>query len=645
MKSIARATGARRILFCWLLVPLLIGVAQTAQDHSESSSAATREAPTPIDADTLEAFLDPLVARCLDRFHVPGVVVVVVHEAQTVIAKGYGYADFEKKTPVDPDKTLFRVASVSKPFTATAIMQLAERGSISLQDHVTTHVSRLRIRRSYSEPVTIAQLLTHTAGFDNSDIGDSARTPSEMMSLEQFLAARMTAQVFPPGTLKHYSNHGYALAGYVVEVVSGLPFATYMDENIFQPLGMQHSTFAQVLPLTLLADLAVGYEGHGPSFDPVPPEYSNMVPADGLKTSGADMARFMIAHLHGGRHRQTRILSEASIREMHRQQFAHHARLPGTAYGFAEDFVGSQRLLRKTGGTAGFSSEVILVPDRRLGLFISSNTRSSRLFREVVARFLERFVTSSQTALHAALQEGNHGSVGRFVGTYRSTRYARSTFEKMRVFGNSEYRLTEGADGKLRFGKEAVLVGIDPLLFQSAGGTLIAFREDDQANITHMFIKGSAFEKIAWHEGKIVQTILLNLLLAVTCSALGFGPVGWIVRRIRRRTYHAPRDGGTARTMAGWVATLYLVFTLLLAGMALPTRPQNDFGVHPYYVVMLTLPLLAIPLTGAMIFFTLFAWRRRFWKRRGRVHYTLITLAAVAYIPFLHYWNLLWFRF
>ena len=215
----------------------------------------------------------------------------------------------------------------------------------------------------------------------------------------------------------------------------------------------------------------------------------------------------------------------------------------------------------------------------------------------------------------------------------------------MRVVGNSEYRLTEGADGKLRFGKEAVLVGIDPLLFQSAGGTLIAFREDDQANITHMFIKGSAFEKIAWHEGKIVQTILLNLLLAVTCSALGFGPVGWIVRRIRRRTYHAPRDGGTARTMAGWVATLYLVFTLLLTGMALPTRPQNDFGVHPYYVVMLTLPLLAIPLTGAMIFFTLFAWRRRFWKRRGRVHYTLMTLAAVAYIPFLHYWNLLGFRF
>ena len=343
MKSIARATGARRILFCWLWVPLLIGVAQTAQDHSESSSAATREAPTPIDADTLEAFLDPLVARCLDRFHVPGVVVVVVHEAQTVIAKGYGYADFEKMTPVDPDKTLFRVASVSKPFTATAIMQLAERGSINLQDHVTTHVFRLRIRRSYSEPVTIAQLLTHTAGFDNSDIGDSARTPSEMMSLEQFLAARMIAQVFPPGTLKHYSNHGYALAGYVLEVVSGVPFDTYMDENILRPLGMQHSSFARVLPEPLQGDLAVGYEGNGASFDPLPPEYSNMVPADGLKTSGADMARFMIAHLHGGQYRQARILSEASIREMHRQQFR-------TMHGYRARRTDSPRILWEANG-------------------------------------------------------------------------------------------------------------------------------------------------------------------------------------------------------------------------------------------------------------------------------------------------------
>ena len=97
--------------------------------------------------------------------------------------------------------------------------------------------------------------------------------------------------------------------------------------------------------------------------------------------------------------------------------------------------------------------------------------------------------------------------------------------------------------------------------------------------------------------------------------------------------------------MAGLVATLYLVFALLLVGMSLPIRPQNDFGIHPYYVVMLSIPLLAIPLTGAMIFFTVMAWRRHYWALRGRVHYTLCTAAAVAYIPLLHYWNLLGFRF
>ena len=133
--------------------------------------------------------------------------------------------------------------------------------------------------------------------------------------------------------------------------------------------------------------------------------------------------------------------------------------------------------------------------------------------------------------------------------------------------------------------------------------------------------------------------------MAPLFSALGFGSIGWVVRRIRRQADHAREAGAMACVIAGVVATLYLAFLVLLTGMALPTRPDLDFGLHPYYVVMLSLPLLAILLTGAMIFFTARAWRRHFWRRRGRIHYTLGTVAAVAYIPFLHYWNLLGYRF
>ena len=182
MICILRAKVSGRLITRMFAMALpAVCVAQVQPDKALSSSRVILAESSLIDRDSLEAFLDPLVARCLDKFHVPGAVVVVVQDGQTVIAKGYGYADVGKKIPVDPDKTLFRVASVSKPFTATAVMQLVERGSINLQDYVTTYVSRLPIQRSYSEPVTIAQLLTHTAGFDNSDIGDSARTPSEMM--------------------------------------------------------------------------------------------------------------------------------------------------------------------------------------------------------------------------------------------------------------------------------------------------------------------------------------------------------------------------------------------------------------------------------------------------------------------------------
>ena len=121
MNFILWATVWRRLVIHLLSVSLpAVCVAQVPQDKSGTTSGTISEASLAIERDSLETFLDSLVGRCMEKFHVPGVVVVVVHAGETVIAKGYGYADLEKKTAVDPDKTLFRVASVSKPFAATA---------------------------------------------------------------------------------------------------------------------------------------------------------------------------------------------------------------------------------------------------------------------------------------------------------------------------------------------------------------------------------------------------------------------------------------------------------------------------------------------------------------------------------------------
>src|SRR3989454_2828814 len=283
---------------------------QEAQTESNQPAPSVPRQQGPTDPQELEAFLDPFFAEQMEKLHIPGAVFLLVKDGEIFFTKGYGFANLEKKTPVVPDKTLFRVASISKLFTATAVMQLSEQGLLKLDDDVNKYLTLFQLEANYPQPVTVVNLLTHTGGFDDRFIGMAARSVSEVVSLGPYLAARMPPRVLPPGEVSSYSNHGMALAGYLVEVISGVPFARYIDENILQPLGMRRSSF--LLPPHLAPDLAVGYIYKDDASQPVPFDYLNKVgPAGSLNATATDIAPFMIAHLQDGRYGETRILQEA----------------------------------------------------------------------------------------------------------------------------------------------------------------------------------------------------------------------------------------------------------------------------------------------------------------------------------------------
>ncbi len=204
------------------------------------------ESAWPPQTGELAEYFASSIPKAMQAEHVAGAIISVVHAGKTLFSGGYGAAHIGENEPVDPSQSIFRLASVSKLFVATAVMQLVEQGTLDINADVNTYTKGFRIPEAFGAPVTLANLLTHTGGFDDRFLGMAARTPETLTPLGEYLAQRMPPRVMPPGHSMSYSNHGFALAGYVVECVSGMPFSEYVRKNIFEPLRMSRSDFAHV---------------------------------------------------------------------------------------------------------------------------------------------------------------------------------------------------------------------------------------------------------------------------------------------------------------------------------------------------------------------------------------------------------------
>ncbi|MGH8882931.1 MAG: serine hydrolase domain-containing protein, partial [Stackebrandtia sp.] len=190
---------------------------------------------------TAREFADEYIPEQLERHRIPGAAITVVSGNKRVFAKGYGVADVADDRAVDAGKTLFAPASVAKLLTATAVMQLAEAGRIDLDTDVNEYLKRFQVEDTFpGRPITMSHLLTHTAGFAVHDSGTGARA-GDIHPLGAHLARNLPERIRPPGERAVYSNYGMALAGHVVEEVSGMPFHEYIDAKILKPLGMSRT--------------------------------------------------------------------------------------------------------------------------------------------------------------------------------------------------------------------------------------------------------------------------------------------------------------------------------------------------------------------------------------------------------------------
>ncbi len=282
----------------------------------------------------LSGYVDGVIEAQQKAQHFAGAVVAVVRGGQIVFQRGYGYADFAERKPVDPERTLFRIASNSKMFVWTAVMQLVEKGALDLHTDVNRYLKGLQVPATFPQPITLEHLMTHTAGFEDRVIGLFAESPDRLRPLGELMRTQMPRRVFPPGQVAAYSNYGTTLAALIVEEVSGVPYGRYLEQNILKPLGMAHATLTQPLPKELAADMSKGYQWTAGRLKEHPFEYVPWGPCGGMSVSGTDMARFMLAHLNEGALGEVRILRPETARLMRTHLSSPYGMAAGMLHGF-----------------------------------------------------------------------------------------------------------------------------------------------------------------------------------------------------------------------------------------------------------------------------------------------------------------------
>ena len=625
-------------------VILLLSSSALFPGNKEGSNLLPTRGPSvsqsALTVDDLSAFLEPALKTQLALFEIPGATVAVVRGDTTLYLGGFGKANLASNEPVSAQKTLFRTGSISKLVTWTAVMQLVEQGRLDLHTGVNEYLDTFQIPATYPAPITLAHLMTHTAGFEDRGFGFYARSQRDLVPLVVFLAERMPARIFAPGEVSAYSNYGAALAGYLVEQVSGLPFEDYIEARVLAPLGMSASSFRQPLPPALAARLATGYRS---SLEPGFFEWDLAVPAGALSSTAADMARFMIAHLKGGRLGTRRILEEETVRAMQQRQFGNHPAVSGLTYGSQELHIAGQRILAQPGDMLHFTAALFLLPERNLGLFVASNRgRAAEAPMELLRAFLARFFPAPP-AFSPYPTPVSEADVSRFAGSYRSTRRNETTLEKLQelFFPVRVRAVGPGALGVsgLAVVLESRWIQIEPDIFRDQfSSEIIAFREDASGHVTHLFegnFPAAGYTRLPWYGAPEVH----YALLVIGAPLFLLTPIAWTLGALRRSAA-AARIARLARWTAG---AMCLVNLLFLAGMLIVIARGREllFGITPFVQALLVLPLLSAGLTGVTLVLAVIALRRRYWSLAGQLHYLLVGLLGVAFLGSLHYWNLL----
>jgi CubicO group peptidase (beta-lactamase class C family)/cytochrome b561 len=658
MRKLSGAVFAAAPLFSLLVafaqVPIVKAPAPTMPVAHPPAITPAASVPVPshaLDQADLTAFFDGILPLQLERSDIGGASVMVMKDGNVLLEKGYGYADVKAKKAVDPASTIFRLASISKLFTWVSVMQLEEQGKLNLDTDVNQYLD-FKIRPAFNKPITLRNLMTHTGGFEETLDDIILIDLKKAVSFRDYLIRNQPMRIYQPGEIPAYSNYGVGLASYIVQRVSGEGFAQYVQEHIFGPLGMTHSSFDQPLQKSLENLPSEGYR-NDTTKPPVGFEIFNPVGAGGISSSAGDMGRFGQALLNGGELDGKRILKPETLALMWTPQFRASSQLPPICMGFYQDWRNHLRWIGHEGDLIAFHSLFFVEPTQKIVLFVSYNSAGGGgLPRpEIIDFFSDRYFPGAPAVQDLKTQASDLKAV---EGTYQSTRRDDTTkFKLSSIF--SERTASVDKDGVLTLENSRDLRGhaikwkpIGKDLWQAEGEQQRIFAIRDGSNrVVRLAVDfpGVQMQRVPWYENKAWVWVALGssvgiLLLVIYASIVRT----WKRLFQRRRPRPEPQPGTIWLTAAPrlaaflWIALLGSLtgYLISVGDDLMPPTP----AWFKWFALENAIAMVAIVVSTLAVIAGIKAWGRDF-RFITRLKFSFVALACAFLSWFAIHWHIL----
>lgn len=615
--------------------------------------------PDPAD---IARWSDSYFTDALTHRRMSGAMITVTQHGRVIFQKGYGYKDARRGIRADPRTTRIRICSNSKTITATAVLQLVDRGRIrSLEDPVNLYLKRFQLQSPYPGTITIRDLLTHRTGFGASFFNEGTLRPVALPisgSVYERLLARFTN---PPGRVSVYANSALAVQGALIEDVSGLPFAKYVRQNIFLPLGMRDSEIhASPQPPRGLA-IPWRYYPDG-SMEPVPfvAKHPAFAPSGGVVTTVADMAKFVSAQADEGRTALDPLLRPATFQQMHSQQVTNHPGLSGFGLQYFTDRIGPERIAWHDCFLPGFNSAQDIYPDSDIGVFISvlSSLLAPQFGEEALTPYVKTRMTPAddgrwqprltattaiqdfrRDALHLVhtredpLPRSQSHPTSDYVGRYMDDGRPSGTLLALSpLFDDAVATVGEDPQGGLQIMDDGPFHEVAPDVFAHAvSGDRYAFRRRPDGRVEKLLIQATAFSRLGFLDDPRNAVRIFWIWFALSASLLP--------------AWRWPARDRSERIGSFLPIVLVAGFAAILSALLWPfdrmggIESMFDYinaGQTPRLVILaasfslIAFAALIIPI------FTVHAIRTKSWGSKARrVHYCVLAAVGVLAWPFL----------
>ena len=590
----------------------------------------------------LEFYADGIVDAHMQQHRIPGVTVGVVRNDRVSFVKGYGYANVEEGMAVSGQDTRFRIASISKTFIWTAVMMLVEEGKLDLDADVNTYLEGVELPRTFETPVTLNHLMAHRAGFEQS-LALFMHSGTDEMSVADALERDMPAIVFEPGTRTSYSNYGSSIAAKVVADVSGMPYADFIGRELLAPLGMSNTTLRAPLewPEDQRASLSVGYElANG---WPQPVELVAIgphAPVGRMTSTAADMSRWMRFHLAGGELDGVRLMSPETHAQLWSRAFDDRAAGSDLAHGFMTTNYYGFETFGHGGSLNGFYSNLVLVPELGIGVFVSQNAQVDRsLVSDLPLLLIRRLLPHDASLGETSTGADQEHLASECVGTYRNNRRMFTTFEKSaeiefvaRVWAAGDGHLVVSSQGESTI--YAPLAGTTDT-YQDTFGNRIVFGRDEGGAVTHYSGPHGihSFERST----AIDSPELMGL---ASFLAVLFSVTTWLGLLWRRGVPSSQTTTGKLLVLASVLASI--VVGVVVAAFVVASSEEYAAADYPsaslVFMQSAMTVLFVIGIAGVISLWP--AWRSSGWGVVRKLHYSLYALSLGGLAFLYQHWNL-----